>query len=311
MSIVEVKNLAKYYPRAGNPKEKFAAVDNISFEIKEGETFGILGPNGAGKTTTLEMLEGLKTIEQGEAKVCGVSVKSDPMKVKQIIGVQLQESHYFDFLKLKELLDLFGEFYHRKVDSLELLREVQLEDKKEAYARQLSGGQRQRLSIASALVNDPKVLFLDEPTTGLDPQARRNLWNLVRQIKAKGKTVVLTTHYMEEAQVLCDRLAIMDHGKIIAEDTPENLVNRFAPTSRVFFKTDQPLQVEELKNIPNVEKASLQNDAYDLRVNGAEEALLRLVEIAQSRNIKILSLNVERSTLEDVFLNLTGRELRD
>ncbi|TAN57660.1 ABC transporter ATP-binding protein [Patescibacteria group bacterium] len=311
MPIVEVKNLSKYYPKPDNPKEKFAAVDDVSFEIKEGETFGILGPNGAGKTTTLEMLEGLKVIEKGEALVSGISVKNDPMRVKQIIGVQLQESHYFDFLKLKELLDLFGEFYHRKIDGLELLREVQLEDKKAAYTRQLSGGQKQRLSIASALVNDPKVLFLDEPTTGLDPQARHNLWDLVKKIKAKGKTIVLTTHYMEEAQILCDRLAIMDHGKIIALDTPDNLVNKYAPISHIIIKTDQPLPDEELKNIPHVQSISSENDFYDFWVSNPEEVLLRLVEFAKSRGIKILSLRVERSTLEDVFLSLTGRELRD
>ncbi len=311
MPIVEVKNLSKYYPKPDNSKEKFAAVDDVSFEIKEGETFGILGPNGAGKTTTLEMLEGLKVIEKGEALVAGISVKNDPMRVKQIIGVQLQESHYFDYLKLKELLDLFGEFYHRKVDGLKLLREVQLEDKKEAYARQLSGGQKQRLSIASALVNDPKIIFLDEPTTGLDPQARRNLWELVRQIKAKGKTVVLTTHYMEEAQILCDRLAIMDHGKIIALDTPDNLINRFAPTSHIIIKTDQDLPLDEFKNIPHIQSVDKKNDFYDFRADNAEEVLLSLVEFAKSRGIKILSLRIERSTLEDVFLSLTGRELRD
>src|SRR3990167_4961197 len=240
MPIVEVKNLFKYYAKPENPKEKFAAVDDVSFAIEEGETFGILGPNGAGKTTTLEMLEGLKVIEKGEAVIAGISVKKDPMKVKQIIGVQLQESHYFDFLKLKELLDLFGEFYHRKIDGLELLREVQLEDKKAAYTRQLSGGQKQRLSIASALVNDPKVLFLDEPTTGLDPQARHNLWDLVKKIKAKGKTIVITTHYMDEAEVLCDRIAIMDHAKIIKLDITENLLKLSGLDTAVHFRVDKP-----------------------------------------------------------------------
>lgn len=311
MSIVEVKNLSKYYPKPENPREKFAAVNSISLSIESGETFGILGPNGAGKTTTLEMLEGLKKIDAGEVIVCGIDVKTEPMKVKQVIGVQLQESHYFDFLKLRELLDLFGEFYHRKIDALELLREVQLEDKKGAYARQLSGGQRQRLSIASAMVNDPQALFLDEPTTGLDPQARRNLWDLVKKIKEKGKTIVLTTHYMEEAEVLCDRVAIMDKGKIIALDSPVNLINRFAPTSHIMAKTDRSLPMEDLKNIPHVQMVGQKDDFYDLRTANAEDVLLRLVEFAKSRDIKILSLNVKRSTLEDVFLNLTGRELRD
>lgn len=229
MAIVEVTDLTKRYPKPGAAGETITAVDGISFAIEEGEIFGILGPNGAGKSTTLEMIEGLRDIEEGEVRVCGLSVKNDPVKVKQHIGVQLQESEYFDYLTLGELLDLFGALYQRRVSPDELLAGVDLSEKKSAYVKQLSGGQKQRFSIASALVNDPDVLFLDEPTTGLDPRARRKLWDQVNAIHARGKTIVLTTHYMEEAEALCDRVAIMDRAKIIALDTPKNLIAKHAP----------------------------------------------------------------------------------
>lgn len=228
MAIVTVENLTKYYVKPGKGKEKFTAVDHISFSIQKGEIFGILGPNGAGKTTTLEMIEGLRQMSEGSVTVSGISVGKDPVGVKQKIGVQLQESEYFDHVNLGELLTLFGDLYHRKISADELLAQVHLEDKKQAQVKHLSGGQKQRFSIASALVNDPEVLFLDEPTTGLDPQARRNLWELVQEIRDKGKTIVLTTHYMEEAEVLCDRVAVMDSAKIIALDTPKNLIEKYA-----------------------------------------------------------------------------------
>jgi ABC-2 type transport system ATP-binding protein len=252
MSIVTVENLTKHYTKPGKSKEKFTAVDHISFSIKKGEIFGILGPNGAGKTTTLEMVEGLRTMSDGAVTVSGISVGKDPVGVKQKIGVQLQESEYFDHLNLGELLDLFGNLYHRKISADELLAQVHLEGKKKSLVKNMSGGQKQRFSIASALVNDPEVLFLDEPTTGLDPQARRNLWDLVREIRDKGKTIVLTTHYMEEAQVLCDRVAVMDSAKIIALDTPQKLIEKYA------------------SDIPG-----------------------------------------QKGTLEDVFLKLTGKDLRE
>lgn len=229
MSIVTVENLTKYYVKPGKVAEKFTAVDHISFSIQKGEIFGILGPNGAGKTTTLEMIEGLREMSGGTVTVSGVSVERDPVGVKQRIGVQLQESEYFDHLNLSELLTFFGDLYHRKVSADALLAQVHLEEKKKALVKHLSGGQKQRFSIASALVNDPEVLFLDEPTTGLDPQARRNLWELVREIRDQGKTIVLTTHYMEEAEVLCDRIAVMDNAKIIALDTTQKLIEMHAP----------------------------------------------------------------------------------
>lgn len=218
-SIIKVTDLKKRYG-------DFEAVKGISFEVAKGETFGILGPNGAGKTTTLEMIEGLKRPTSGTIILDGKDVDKETDEVKKVIGVQLQSSNFFDNLNLYELIDTFAALYGRRVDPMQLLAEVELTDKAKAEAKELSGGQRQRLSIAIALVNDPKVLFLDEPTTGLDPQARRHLWDLVRAIKARGTTVVITTHYMDEAEILCDRVAIMDSGKIVELSTPKQLIEK-------------------------------------------------------------------------------------
>ncbi len=228
MPIIEVKHLAKKYSLPGKKSEFFYAVDGISLNIEAGEIFGILGPNGAGKTTTLEMLEGLNDIDGGSATIDGIDVASQPYKVKEIIGVQLQANEYFDNVTLNELLTLFAALYNRKVDTADLLGKVNLLDKAQARPGNLSGGQQQRFSIACALVNSPKVLFLDEPTTGLDPQAKHNLWDLVRELNDAGMTIVLTTHNMEEAESLCERIAIMDHGKLVAEDTPQNLILKHA-----------------------------------------------------------------------------------
>ena len=229
MPIVEVSNLSKKYPRPDKKNEFFYAVDGISLTINKGQIYGILGPNGAGKTTTLEMIEGLTDIDGGQALVDNLDVATQPYQVKKIIGVQLQANEYFDHLSLRELLALFSNLYDRNDDPVELLGKVNLKEKANAKPANLSGGQKQRFSIACALVNDPKVLFLDEPTTGLDPQAKRNLWDLVRQLNENGMTIVLTTHNMEEAEFLCDRLAIMDHGKIIAEGDPQELILKHAP----------------------------------------------------------------------------------
>ena len=237
--IISVTDLRKQYG-------SLTAVDGVSFEVAEREVFGILGPNGAGKTTTLEMIEGMRPIDAGEAVIDGIDVKADPREVKRRIGIQLQSSAFFDELTLVELLHLFGRLYERDVDPMALLDLVDLTEKAKSQVRTLSGGQKQRFSIASALVNDPRVLFLDEPTTGLDPQARRHLWGLVRTIRDSGHTVVLTTHYMEEAEELCDRVAIMDRGLIIALDTPQRLVD--ALLGRGFTKA----RVERLANLEDV-----------------------------------------------------------
>ena len=221
-------------------------VNGVSFSVDQGEVFGILGPNGAGKTTTLEMIEGLRTIGGGEAMVEGIDVSQSPDQVKAIIGIQRQSSDFFDNIRLTEMLQMFAGLYGAKIDAMSLLREVNLESKAKSYVQTLSGGQRQRFSIAAALVNQPKVLFLDEPTTGLDPQARRNLWELVQHVQGKGITVILTTHYMEEAEVLCDRVAIMDEGKIIAIDSPKNLIEQLIDRG---FKPKKMVQQATLEDV--------------------------------------------------------------
>jgi ABC-2 type transport system ATP-binding protein len=248
--IVIVKDLVKSYDRKN-------VVDGISFTVKTGEIFGILGPNGAGKTTTLEMIEALRPIDGGTATLAGIDVASHPNQVKAVIGVQPQSPAFQDKTKLTELIELFAAAYGEQVDPLAFLRDVQLEDKANSYIEQLSGGQKQRFSIAAALVHNPKVFFLDEPTTGLDPQARRNLWELIREVRDRGVTVIMTTHYMDEAELLCDRVAVMDAGSIIALDTPKNLITSLLKKG---FKKPQI---------------------------------------------------VEQANLEDVFIDLTGKELRD
>lgn len=237
--IVKADQLQKRYGKS-------IVVKDVSFEVKTGEVFGILGPNGAGKTTTLEMIEALRPIDGGAASIDGIDVASHPDDIKEIIGIQLQSTQFLDRLSLTELLQMFGGMYSTRVDAKALLEEVQLGDKANSQVNQLSGGQKQRFSIAAALVNQPKVLFLDEPTTGLDPQARRNLWELVKQIQKKGITVVMTTHYMEEAQLLCDRVAIMDMGSIVAMDTPQNLIKHLLKKG---FKKDVVVQQADLEDV--------------------------------------------------------------
>src|ERR1700761_3016756 len=217
-AIIQVSNLTKKYG-------SFEAVKGISFEVKEGEIFGLLGPNGAGKSTTLEIIETLRDKTSGQVIVDGFDLDKDPAEIKKIIGVQLQTSGYYPGLNLTELIELFGGLYNRKVNPLEFLDRVNLRDKAKAKFKELSGGQKQRFSIATTLINRPRIIFLDEPTTGLDPQARRNLWELVQDIRSKGTTVIITTHYMDEAEILCDRVAIIDSGKIIAMDSPDKLVD--------------------------------------------------------------------------------------
>ena len=239
MSIITVKGLTKRY-------DDKLVVDSISLEVKKGEIFGILGPNGAGKTTTLEMMEALRPIDQGSVVIDGIDVGSRPSDIKEIVGIQLQSTSFFDKLTLREQLQMFDSLYGTEVNPDELLADVQLTEKAKNYVEQLSGGQQQRFSIAAALVNQPKVLFLDEPTTGLDPQARRNLWELIEGVKQRGITVVLTTHYMDEAELLCDRLAIMDEGKIITIDTPKNLIKQLLKRG---FTKPQVVQQANLEDV--------------------------------------------------------------
>ncbi len=217
-TIISVRNLVKNY---GN----FEAVKGISFDVRKGEIFGLLGPNGAGKSTTLEIIETLRTKTSGEVIVDGINLDKDPNEIKKIIGVQLQTSGYYPGLNLLQLIQLFCGLYNREIDPMELLDMVNLREKAKAKVKELSGGQKQRFSVATTLINQPKIIFLDEPTTGLDPQARRSLWELIKTIRDKGTTVIITTHYMDEAEYLCDRVAIIDAGKIIASDTPDKLID--------------------------------------------------------------------------------------
>lgn len=249
-AIVQVKNLAKSY-------DSQYVVDHISFEVKEGEIFGILGPNGAGKTTTLEMIETLRPIDEGSVTVAGLDVASQPNEVKRVIGVQPQTPAFQDKQKLGEIIEMFAAAYGEKVNVREFLDDVQLGEKINSFAEKLSGGQKQRLSIAAALVHSPKVFFLDEPTTGLDPQARRNLWELITMVRDRGVTVIMTTHYMDEAELLCDRVAIMDKGKIIRLDTPKKLIRGLLDKG---FKKEQ-----------HVEQANLEDVFIDLTGKGLRE----------------------------------------
>lgn len=237
--MVEVKNLKKKY---GDKQ----AVDGISFSVEKGEIFGILGPNGAGKTTTLEMMETLRPIDSGTVKIDGIDVSKDPWTIKYIIGVQPQSPAFQDKTRLTEVVEMFAAAYGEKVDPMEFLRDVDLEEKAKSYVESLSGGQKQRLSITTALVHGPKVFFLDEPTTGLDPQARRHLWDLIKKVRDKGISVIMTTHYMDEAEILCDRIAVMDKGKIVAIDTPQNLIKQLLKRG---FKKPQEVQQANLEDV--------------------------------------------------------------
>lgn len=303
-AIIEVENLTKRYG-------DFIAVNGISFSVETGETFGILGPNGAGKTTTLEMIEGLKSITGGRVLVDGKNVATETHAVKSIIGVQLQASSFFEGLNLLELIETFASMYDRTVDAMALLKEVQLEDKAKNQVKELSGGQKQRLSIAVGLVNDPKVVFLDEPTTGLDPQARRNLWDLVEQIKKQGKTVVLTTHYMDEAEVLCDRIAVMDNAKIVALDSTENLLKKTGVSPTVEFVSTNNIAEDMLKRLPAVQKVVHEHRSYFLTTTQPQATLSELFALDRQQSLGIEELTLKRATLEDVFLQLTGHQLRD
>ena len=303
--VISVESLNK---RFGD----LVAVDDISFSVRRGEVFGILGPNGAGKTTTLECIEGLQEPSSGRISVLGTEIARDPNTVKERIGVQLQASAYFDYLTLTEILELFGRFYSRRVPPAELLSTVGLEDKANTTVGKLSGGQQQRFTIAATLVNDPEVVFLDEPTAGLDPQARRNLWDFVQSINSQGRTIVLTTHYMEEAEFLCDRVAIMDQGRIVTLDTPTNLVRSLPVPYEVRASTLNEFSSNGLADLDCVtEVLDDQNQGFRLRSSDAASTMPALMDWVAKNDIKLTHLEVTPANLEDVFLSLTGRALRD
>ena len=312
-TAVRIDDLVKAYPRPDGAGT-LRAVDAISLKVRTGEILALLGPNGAGKTTTLEIVEGLKSATSGSATVLGLDSAHDRDELKQRIGVQLQSSSYFEHLRLEEILHLFGSFYRRRRAASELLELVGLADKRRALVRQLSGGQAQRFSIVAALVNDPEIVFLDEPTTGLDPQSRRNLWALIRSINADGTTVILTTHYMEEAEKLADRVAIVDQGRLVALDTPPRLIASLPNRHRVRFTLTEGIAAEEVHRLPGVldVRAHLNGHAvYELAVEQPQVTVPALFSWANQHTVELRDVRIEAPTLEDVFLARTGNRLRD
>jgi ABC-2 type transport system ATP-binding protein len=303
-SVIHVQGLIKRY---GDVK----AVDGIDFDVAPGEVFGLLGPNGAGKTTTVEILEGLRAPDGGQAVVLGVDVAAGADSLKPRIGVSLQTAALYPKLTVVEVIDLFRSFYASSRPTAELIDLLGLGERKNARTKELSGGQRQRLAVALALVNDPELIFLDEPTTGLDPAARRSLWDLIRGLKAKGRTILMTTHYMEEAEILCDRLAIMDHGHILEMGTVDELISKRFKERAVRFDRIESIGDGELAALAGVTSVKHDGDAvllYSRDVSATVGALLALTEAC---GIEPQNLGIRRATLEDVFLDLTGRALRD
>ena len=303
MPVIKVEHLRKVYG-------KVVAVNDISFEVQEGEIFGMVGPNGAGKTTTIECLESLRNPDSGKISVLGLNPRNDGYTLRERIGIQLQEATLYDRIRVWEALDLFASFYHHSIDWNSLLETLGLEDKRNSYINKLSGGQKQRLYIALALVNDPELIFLDELTSGLDPQARRMMWKLVQDIRNQGKTVFLTTHYMEEAEQLCNRVAIIDRGNIIALDTPENLIRSLGVDSRIIFSVKEPFEIEHLKKLKRVSRVECSNERVIVYGQG-EKLVGEVVNMLTVDGVHFHDLRTEQPTLDDVFLTLTGHEIRD
>ena len=312
-AAVKVDDLVKTYLRPDTGP--FNAVDGMTFQVERGEVFGILGPNGAGKTTTLEILEGIKRPSAGAATVLGFEVGAEQDEIRRRIGVQLQAASYFEHLRLGEILALFGSFYDAPVPPDELLDLVGLADRRNALVRELSGGQAQRFSIVAALVNDPELVFLDEPTTGLDPQARRNLWEVIEEMnRVRGTTVVLTTHYMEEAEVLSHRVGIVDGGRMVALDTPAALITSHAPDHRLDFTLSERIAEEAVGVLPGVTGVGfIGNGTPRYRLTTAQPNLSvpALYRWSDEAGVRLFDVGVHSATLEDVFLAVTGRSLRD
>ncbi len=302
--VIRVRGLTKRYGSVD-------AVAGIDFEVLPGEIFGLLGPNGAGKTTTVEILEGLRTPDGGTVEVLGIDVSRDADALKPRIGVSLQTAALYPKLTVTEVIDLFRSFYPTPSPTAELIDALELGERRDAQTKVLSGGQRQRLGVALALVNDPELVFLDEPTTGLDPAARRSLWDLVRRLKANGRSVLLTTHYMEEAEVLCDRLAIMDHGKILELGTVDELISKRFHERAVRFDRLEGLPGSDLEGLPAVVSVKEDGDDTLLYTGDVGATIGALLTLADARGLEPQNLAIRRPTLEDVFLDLTGRALRD
>ena len=302
--VVKVSAFRKTY-------KSTVAVDDISFEVYDGEIFGLIGPNGAGKTTTMECVEGLRTPDSGSITVLGLNPRKDVYQLQSRIGIQLQEAQLQKRIKVKEAVHLWASLYGRKSsDGDRLLEQLGLAEKRNSWFMTLSGGQKQRLFIVLALINDPEVVFLDELTTGLDPQSRHAIWELVRGIRARGKTVFLTTHLMEEAERLCDRVAIIEHGRIIDIDTPERLISRHCPERSVVLITEQPGAEDSFRAIPGVDEVARKESRFTIRGKG-EDLVTNVIQCLSDNHIRVSDFRTILPTLEDVFLSVTGRSIRD
>jgi ABC-2 type transport system ATP-binding protein len=315
-SPIECSNLRKTYDG------KVEAVRGLSLRIEAGECFGLLGPNGAGKTTTIEILEGLLQPTSGEVRIFGHTWDDNPRQLREWLGISLQETRLSEKLTVRETIELFASFYADPRPAADVLEELQLTEKADSWVGKLSGGQKQRLAVATALVGNPRILFLDEPTTGLDPQSRRQLWEIVRGFQKKGGTVLLTTHYMDEAERLCDRLAIVDHGQIIAEGTPSELIERLGGHHVVEFKvTDKvggnsnggssPERLEGWRSLPSVESVRPEDGTVCLHVREPHLTIPALLEAVNRQGQQLEHLSTRQASLEDVFVRLTGRHLRE
>ncbi|MEE6262751.1 ABC transporter ATP-binding protein [Plantactinospora sonchi] len=300
MAIIEVENLVKRYG-------EHTAVDGVSFAVEQGEIFGILGPNGAGKTTTVECVEGLRARDGGAVRVCGIDPQGDTGELRQLLGAQLQESELPDKLRVGEAMELYSSFHRDPVDWRELIDTLHLADKLNTQFRRLSGGQKQRLSIALALVGNPRVAVLDELTTGLDPQARRDAWDLIEGVRDRGVTILLVTHFMEEAERLCDRLAVIDSGRVVALDSPAGLVARVDDRQRIRFRPSAPLDHAVLTALPEV--TSVERAGGQLVVTGTGNLLLAVTTVLARHQVIAADLRVEQTSLDDAFVALTGRPI--
>jgi ABC-2 type transport system ATP-binding protein len=303
VNVIHVSNIRKTYGRV-------VAVDDVSFDVQDGEIFGLIGPNGAGKTTTLECIEGLRTPDRGTIAVLGLDPARDAAALNARIGVQLQEAQLQKRIKVWEAIDLWASLYKTRMDGNRLLEQLGLAEKRNAWFMTLSGGQKQRLFIALALINDPEVVFLDELTTGLDPQARRAIWELIRGIRDRGKTVFLTTHLMEEAERLCDRVAIIEHGRIVDVDRPSRLVDRHCPERSVVLVTADAAAHERLRAMPQVNDVTREDDRITIRGRG-EDLVAEVITCLSEHRIRVTDFRTDTPNLEDVFLKLTGHSIRD
>jgi len=302
--VIQVEGLYKSYGSV-------AALRGVSFEVEEGEVFGLLGPNGAGKTSTVEILEGMRTPDRGLARVCGLDPEKSGSEFKEQIGAVLQSTSLPDKIRVKEAIELFAKFYRRHVNTDDLLKRFQLEEKRTAFYSQLSGGQKQRLALAMALVNDPSVVFLDEPTAGLDPQVRREIYDIIEELKRDKKTILLTTHYIEEAERLCDRVAIVDQGRVIALGTPRDLKHASAGTTRIEARFAKPVTDNALARLDGVTDCRQFDGAYVMHSSRPPQTIVALVKQLEAENNELQSLEMFSPSLEDAFIELTGRRLRE